>query len=194
MKKFILIAIALLVGLSATAQEHIKFKGIEVAGDIKNFVTQYKAKCPNAKELYKDDAFRVFAFQDTFCGIDGMVLVHFTKSGVVYEVLFSSEEVNNWNSLVCEYDKIFEPIKIKYGEPTANSREFKYPYNQKEFEDLKASAVKAGKCEYSASWLLAEGTISLLISGNLTVGIFYTDKLGSETNVAENNAQYQDEV
>ncbi len=116
MKKLVFFVLALLLGLASTsAQQHLKFMGIPIDGNIENFTAKLKAKGltihPDNKTLTEP----VRAFKGVFFDHEATIWAHYTrKNRTVYRV--TVRICKNSSKEVCKNvkEQIEDVIQSKY--------------------------------------------------------------------------------
>ncbi|MGN0214074.1 MAG: hypothetical protein ACI4AH_04610 [Muribaculaceae bacterium] len=115
MKKVLFLLIALSFVFSASAQEHLSFKGIPITGSITSFCQKLKAK--GFTQTHSSDNFRLF--RGNFTGREATVGVGAADNGKdVHTVCVFFDSSREWNSLANTYFYYKELYTEKYGAPT----------------------------------------------------------------------------
>lgn len=193
MKKLLLLFTLVAITASASAQDpHLKFKGVEIAGSLNNFIIKYKFQNKNAKLLDSDD--NKCYYEDLFCGEPGTVVGMSDKNVGVFTVYFLSEEKEYWNGLIYLFDKYYNLLSDKYGQPYKKSKRFLFPYNDGDIEGHEIYAIKNDKCDFYALWKVDNGNIYLTITTGCKVCLSYEDKIGNAKYLANEKTRYQNEL
>lgn len=115
MKCFLISLFLTFVGLAATAQEHLSFKGIPIEGSISTFCQKLKAK--GFVQIRSENNIRIFT--GDFTGRDVAIGVYADQSGKnVFSVKVIFPISGEWNTLVNTYDYYKELYTEKYGNPS----------------------------------------------------------------------------
>ena len=112
-KKRILTLILLVITMSAFAQEHMKFMGIPINGQLTTFCQQLEKKNFQLDKMYANGA----RYVGLFTGEPAYVIVETTpKTHTVCDVLVAYKDNNKWEDMDNLYDILFERLVDKYGE------------------------------------------------------------------------------
>ena len=156
--------------------QHMKFMGVEMGGDAREFISALKGK--GFKKIETPSINNVTFMDGRFAGYDDCTAMVYTseRSNKVYlvSVLFPLE--SNWAGLSTKYKNIKNMLVTKYGEPDYCIEEF----NDYEPSDdyLKMLKARNGGCKYTSRFDLKEGFISLHISSvddQVCISLGYTD-------------------
>lgn len=165
MKKYILIAM-LFVSSFANAQS---FNGIPISGTLTNAVNQYKAKGFKVSQYYESSV-----IMNGKVGIDDVQVFLFEtpKTKQFFKMSVYFQEKSSWTSMKSEYNRLFQNLVNKYGEPDESVATFKNPYY--EGDGYEMSAIQLEKCDYSALWLRKDNlNLSIDISKYKQVKMVY---------------------
>ena len=161
MKRILFSVVALLMAIALNAQDaHLKFKGIPIDGNYKEF----------AQKLIQKDFKQIEATNDgivltgNFMATPGvMVLVYpdpTTKA--VSAVSAMIEAGDNWPTIEGKYIDVVETYKEKYGEPTEHVEEFTTNYASS--DALRKNALHDGQCNYKSQWEVEGGRIVISLA------------------------------
>ncbi len=169
---------------SASAQDHLAFKGIPIDGKSSDFVAKLVGK-GFAKVQEPGDGIWLtgtFTGKDCTLVVESSIISHTVNS--VY-VLFDDEK--DWAAIKRAYTTIKEGLAIKYGFPTIVKEEFRSPY--KDGDGHAYLAFKNGDADWQSIFETELGTISLYIReqgwNNLSLIIKYEDTSNSAKAVSE---------
>ena len=173
MRTKLLCLMLLLASLSMFAEEHLKFKGVELNGSLQEFVSQMKAQGFTFKEEFANGAI----MEGTFMGYSNCELfIGVTpNSKIVRSVsVYLPAEKNSWYSLKSDYTKSVEAFTNKYGKPTNQYSFFSKPYY--EGDGYEMTGVKNEKCNFLSLWEVEKGTMGVEITKYCQVRIGYEDE------------------
>ena len=189
MKKIKLIALLLLVSIFCFGQsEHLKFRNIEIKGEVNRFVDQLK-EIGYTVTVESDEA---TILNGVFIGKECRIYVlKSEKTKTVWGVGVYLPEFSSWNSLLAEYKTVKEQLIKRYGKITENTETFISPFF--EGDGLELTAIDNGKCIYVSYWELRIGTIMLKIS-NRSLLISYYDKMNTEKAESEKIDKVYDDL
>lgn len=170
------------------SQEHLKFKGIPINGDLNTFTNAL------VKAGFKlDDTDQIIntlsgEFVNNKCTI---FVVATKKSKVVWRVKVYLPEVENWFSIKVKYLNLKKEFTEKYG--IGDSYEFfSKPYD--EGDGYEMQALELEKCTYSTYFKTVNGSICLEISKFKQIAISYDDKINSELDDLEKKAAISNDI
>lgn len=161
MKRFFFTVVAILMASSLYAQDaHLKFKGIPIDGNYKEF----------AQKLIQKDFKQIDASNDgivlrgNFMATPGvMVLVYpDPTSKAVSAVSAMIEAGDNWPSIEGKYYDVAGTYKEKYGEPSEHIEEFKTEVHNDDY--FRKNALREGQCNYKMQWDVEGGRIVISLA------------------------------
>lgn len=113
MKKIITLLL-LAVTMSAFAQEHMKFMGIPINGQLTTFCQALEKKNFRLDKMYANSA----RYEGLFTGEVAYVIVETTpKTHTVCDVLVAYQDHQKWDDMDNLYFGLKEQLTTKYGEP-----------------------------------------------------------------------------
>ena len=126
MKKLVLFFVVLCVSIAAMAQEHMKFKGVEIDGTLTEMVTKLKAK--GFTYLGAEDGIAIL--QGDFAGYRDcqIVVLSMKETGKVNAIAVAFPNREDWSSLESDYDRLKSMLTEKYGEPSRVIERFNKDY------------------------------------------------------------------
>lgn len=170
MNKFISAILLLTMAFIANAQnDHLTFKGIEIDGEVSEFVKKLEAK--GYTTFVEIDKAAILTGE--FAGENAKIFVLGGKDEKVWKIAVHFEKKSTWNDLKLSYISYKEALTKKYGE--GESYEFfKPPYYEGDGYEL--SALKLDKCTYLTYFRTKNGSIGVEIATDNYVEITYEDK------------------
>ena len=175
MKKIFGMMLLCVISISASAQEHLTFKGVPINGHITTFVS--KLKSLGFKEVASSDYSAVV--EGEFGGNECQVAIYGSKkSKVVHKVIVILDESSSWHSLKSKYNEYKELLTSKYGKGTSFEF-FSDPYYEGDGYEL--GAVRNDKCTYLTFFETSNGdiVISIVNAGKPVTSLGYMDKVNS---------------
>ena len=121
MKRFFIFLIAAILAVGVMAENHMKFKGVEIDGTPQEFVQKLKAKgfTYMGKESGSDMLLGDFAgFKECVVGVASFA------DKVAKVAVIIPDDSNSWNLLYGKYSSLKEMLTQKYGEPTSDKEEW----------------------------------------------------------------------
>lgn len=182
MKKLLFAAFALTLALSMTAQDHMKFKGLEITGPLSDFGKQLTSQgftyaiSQNNGDVY----YGKFTGQDVLLALCSTPVSH-----TLYSVIVLYPGQSLWPSLKEQYMTMKELLNAKYGDPSEVTEQFEGGYSE-DFEPLVAFAQE--KAIYRTRYKTENGGITLSIArtnGVNGVVVNYWDEQGYKLNEQE---------
>jgi len=163
------------------SQEHIKFKGIPLTGNVNSF----------SQELVKlgfvivESNGNIITMEGEFINKKCEVLVVGSKTtNIIWKVIAYLPEETNWYSLKNNYLEIKNQFQQKYGD--GRSYEFfSKPYEEGDGYEMQALGLE--KCRYITFFETELGTISVDVSKYKQISIGYEDKINLE--IKKNEAE-----
>lgn len=185
MKKILALMFSCMLTLTASAQEHLTFKGIPIDGKLTEFVNKLKAQGFIEIKVNNDSAIMKGDFSGKNCEI---IMYASKKSNIVYQVGAILEKDDSWGVLKSTYDEYKSLLNSKY-EEGQTIEFFKSPYE--EGDGYEMTALRNNKCIYCTRYELQNGIITLLIAevSNGSVALFYADKINEALAEREKSSQ-----
>lgn len=161
------------------SQEHIKFKGIPLNGNVNSF----------AQELVKI-GFKIVESKGNIITMKGefinkeceILVVGSKKTNLVWKVIAYLPKEISWSSIKSDYFEVKKQFQQKYGD--GESYEFfSKPYYEGDGYEMQALGVD--KCTYATYFTTELGTIAVDISKYEQISIGYEDKVNLEIKKAE---------
>lgn len=121
MKRLFILLVAVLIAANICAEEHMKFKGVEIDGTPQEFVQKLKARGFTyiGKESGSDMLLGDFAgFKECVVGVASF------SNKVAKVVVIIPDDSNSWNLLYGKYSSLKEMLTQKYGEPSFDKEEW----------------------------------------------------------------------
>ena len=201
MAKLLLFSIFTCISLSLTAQvkqdsiiEHVKFKGIEIDGNIKEFIKKMKKagfsydRAHSNKIASMSGTDNVILMSGKFTGKPCDAYIQITpKSKIVCKIVIHFVE-KTWDELKKEYFDTKDIFFQKYGKPFSELQCFEYPYHEGDRNELQA--LKDGKCKYYSFYKAKNGGIVVEISKFNTVSI----TSGNDINLKKGKQEYEERL
>jgi len=173
MKK-LLLAICLFASVTSRSQEVM---GIKVDGLRSEVIEKFKAKgfkivgTPDLKGLTMEGVVSGQKYE--------VIIVNTPTSKKVWKIAVYLPKQTNWYDLKNTYEKFYNTLVQKYGEPKSSYTGFSSPYY--EGDGYEITGVGADKCNYSAFWDI----VYIEISKYKQVCIAYENAVNSELNSTE---------
>ena len=159
MKKSIFVLVALFLGLTSMAQEHLSFKGISIEGSMESFCEKLADK--GFTELGNDG--NTTLFTGDFTGRDATVGVISDDDGEnVYSVVVLFEPSGEWNMLVSTYKYYKDLYTRKYGKPQKTVERNRQVELDGSNTGLMAE-VHQGRVTWGSLWTVTGGEIEISI-------------------------------
>lgn len=159
MKKICLIVLTFIVlNLTSQAQDaHLKFKGIPVDGNYKEFAQKLVEK--GFKQM--DESENGIVLVGNFMASPGVMVVVYPDptSKVISNVSAMLETGDRWPLVEKKFKDTVATYKEKYGEPTEYSEEFALDVLDNDY--FRLNAIKEGQCYYRAIWDIEGGRIAI---------------------------------
>ena len=184
MKKIFILCVAAMMAVNMMAEGHLKFKGVEIDGQLGPFVAALQQQKYTVIEQSADMAI----LAGTFNGQDALVGVY-TSAGsrMVYQVLvIFSTQLEEWSKIWASYTTYKERLQKKYGEPITCIEENRCSYSQ----DDPLFAIEQDQAEYKTLFKAEHGTVGLAIVKlpypmNVQVTMIYVDEKNAALNESE---------
>lgn len=190
MKRLITIHILCLLALSASAQEHLKIKGVPIDGNLTSFISKLKHA-----GLEENTKYTELLGQTVLTGEFALLsncdfLFQTTKKGTVCKVTVHSETYAGWEACKEKYNEMKASLSSQY--LLSNSFEvFPSPYHEGDGRELSALALKEGV--YRSFFRSKEGFIIVSLDasnnkeGYLTITFEDTANMAKFTKEQEKN-------
>ena len=167
MKKSIFVLVALFLGLTSMAQEHLSFKGISIEGSMESFCEKLADK--GFTELGNDG--NTTLFTGDFTGRNATVGVISDDDGEnVYSVVVLFDSSGEWNVLVSTYKYYKDLYTRKYGKPTKTIEKNSELMSMNPSNTGLMAEVHQGRVTWGSLWSITGGEIEISIEK--TSGIY----------------------
>ena len=184
MKKIFILCLLAMMSLSTWAEGHLKFKGVEIDGQLRPFVAALQQQKYTVIEQSADLAI----LAGTFNGQDAIIGVYTSvASRTVYQVaVMFSTQLEEWSHIWASYTTCKERLQKKYGEPITCVEENRCSYSQ----DDPLFAIEQDQAEYKTLFKAEHGTVGLAIVKlpspmNVQVTMIYVDEKNMALNESE---------
>jgi hypothetical protein len=158
MKKVIVLIVILFSSVFASAQS---FDGVPISGDLATAIAKFKAKGYTLTE-YTNAGGAIMKGKVALSNVELYISVT-PKTKKVFKFSVYFDEEKTWSNLKYEYNKYYDIIFKKYGEPTSSYSGFDSPYY--EGDGFEMTAVSLEKCNYFSMWKTNENlTVAVKIS------------------------------
>lgn len=175
--------------LNDTTKTHLKFRNIEIDGNVEIFIQELKKIGFTYVQKAKDN---LHIMEGEFTGENCKLFISCTpKTKITSRVTAFLKESKSWTSIKSAYNSYKELFSKKYGEPQSFEF-FKKPYYEGDGYELQA--IKNDKCTYMSIWKTKNGIISIGISTTIEIVIDYGDKINSEKAEKEQDEEILDEI
>lgn len=162
MKKYLLITLLFLLSVACLAQStaHLKFKGIPIDGNFKDFAGKLIQKGFTEVEATSDG----ILLSGNFMARPNVLVGVYPDptSKVVSGVSAMIEAGDSWTMIEKEYNSIVDTYKEKYGDPSEHSEDFSPEVIDDDF--YRKRSIKDGQCNYKSIWYVEGGKIIITIS------------------------------
>lgn len=161
MKKVLLLILSITLTLSAYAQEaHLKFKGIPVDGNYKEFAQKLVQKGFRQIEISEDGV----ALKGNFMATPDVLVVVYPdpKSKVVSNVSAMIDAGDKWPDIENKYRSIVATYTEKYGVPTEHVEEFTVDVHNDDY--WRKDALRNSQCNYKSQWEVEGGRIVIALA------------------------------
>ncbi len=157
MKKLFLLLVASFVMLNVMAEGHMKFKGVEIDGQLPVVVKQLEKQGFITTSAYKEYTI----LSGTFNGQDARVYVYESaKSRTVYQVVVVfAHSGAQWSTIWNDYIAYKERLQLKYGKPVESIEANRCSYSR----DDPMFALRMDQAEYETMYKTDNGNIRLSI-------------------------------
>lgn len=160
-KAFLIILLSLYAAFCyAQSDSHLKFKGIPIDGNYKEFAQKLVQKGFKMVESSQDGILLTGNFMAT---PSVMVLVYpDPTSKNVSTVSAMIEAGDNWPTIESKYYDVVSIYKEKYGEPSQHVEEFTTEVHNDDY--FKKNALRYDQCDYKSLWEIDGGRIVLSLA------------------------------
>lgn len=167
MKRFFTTLVGLLIFTLLMAEGHMKFKGVEMTGDAKDFVAQLESQGLTSLGTMEG----ITILQGQFAGYNQCsVMVMQTQNGTIGKVVVAFPEYDNWDELMYNYNIIKNRLIKKYGEPFKDVLNWSDNTSNKDLDSWwKMHYLSQKKCVVMTDFLMKEGEIDLEVKGIDTI-------------------------
>lgn len=164
-----LLAVFFFFCISGFSQDHFKFKGIPIDGNINDFSKELIKQGFTIKESKGNSIILKGEFVGKQCDI---YVVGTKKTFLTWKVYITFDKENSWSSLKSKYNELKDQFTAKYG--NGESYEFfSKPYF--EGDGYETTALSVDKCTWSTFWKTDIGNIDISIETSQYIGISYQD-------------------
>ena len=178
MKRLLLIAAVILVGLTASAQ-HLTFMGIPIDGNRGHFIRELMFKKNFKKSEYYSKDYPIL--QGKFAGENVLVLPLVYGKNKIYRVGVDFNETKSWYRLKTQFDNLVSKLTEKYGEPISVEKNNQEPYTDGSGKEI--DGLYKGLVDWKAQFLCPNGYILVYFSvqaSGCSVLISYTDSINEK--------------
>lgn len=189
MKRIITIVFSAVLCFSISAQEHFKFKGVEINGSISSFEKKLKQQIPDLKG-------EEGVYKGTFASKECDIYCFANSQGNVHTVAVVFPDVSSWTVLKSSFLDYCSIMDEKYGAASKKIRRFESPYEDGDGYEI--SAIRQDKVSYLNYYETEVGDLIVSIHEGNTFGtagilIYYTDKANKAVeDRAKEKAAYDD--
>ena len=195
MKQIFAALILSLIVLSASAQEHLKVKGIPIDGPSSSFIAKLKAAGLKTNVRFSEALGRPILDGDFANLSDCTYSFLETKDGTVCKVIIMSDHITGWYSCKSKYEDLKELLRTKY-KVDGIYELFRSPYYEGDGYEL--SAISQEKAMWKTYFSCDEGHISISIDASNTsegyITVVYEDEINMSKFVAEREKKYSDDI
>lgn len=170
MKRFFaLLTSCMFAWVPAFSQAHLSFSDCEMGTDPVSFKNALITKGFKADKRDPDGPF----MKGRYTGEEVDVFIATApESGSVCLVMVSYAPRRSWRKLKGDYETVRMMLTSRYGEPSEVAETFDYPYT--EADGLRA--LEYGKCKYLTYYRTVSGEITLSLSNEGGMKIYFVDK------------------
>jgi len=145
MKTLIVIATFVLLTLKSNSQQ---FYGVNISGPLPTAIEKFKQK----GFVLKTTLDMGVIMKGRIVNQDVSLFIFITpKTKMVFKMVVYFDELNSFDGLYSQYDKMVSTLTQKYGEPDFVEEKFITPYELGDGYEL--TALEVEKCLYSTTWL-----------------------------------------
>lgn len=191
-KKLLLLLFALVfsVNIMVAQNTHLTFKGIPIDGNVNDFAAELSKKGFTQISDLEDNS---ILLNGRFADFDAVIILQaIPKSKTIWRVLVLNKKTYSfWSSIKADFEKYKELYTKKYGKPSDDFHFFSPPYY--EGDGYEMQTLKLDKCNYSSSFKLPEGTITLEM--NVILLTFkYEDGINAKIMVSESEQSMLNDI
>ena len=176
MKRITTIFVCLLCTMMMLGEQHLMFRTLPLDGKLKTAVKEVRSWGFMGLKI-KNMAF----LMGTLDGEEVMLtLIATPKTKTLFSVGVMYEDVENWETLMRQYQAINAPLSAQYGEPSKVVNNFEPPYS---IDNNPIEAFKENKAAYSTYYTVTGGTVAvdvLYSEGKLSTMVAYVDDQNAE--------------
>lgn len=187
--KLILLTVLLFICFSGFSQEHFTFKDIPIDGTLDTVAAKLEKQ--GFKILVQGPSVTTLSgeFVNNQCTL---ILCNSKKSKIVHMIIIALPVKDDWSVLKSSYFELKEQYTTKYGKEKSVEY-FAYPYNDNS-EGSEMKAVHVGKCSFVSKWDTPLGEITILISKEGKINIYYVDKVNKQINIDEEKESVSNDI
>ena len=192
MKKFALLLTTLLMATPFFAQEHFKFQGVPIDGNIHTFIG--KMKRLGYEEISREDinGNEYVYMLGKYADRDATLYIwHTPKTKTVYLVEVYLEHVERWSYLKEAYFAYKKHLQSKYGKGESYEY-FEAPYKEGDGKELKA--LQEQKCIYTTFFNFNNGAACVEIFPFLEIRLQFADAVNTALHDAEKGVRSFDNL
>lgn len=173
-----------------TIKEHIKFKGIDIDGNIDDFIKKMEDNGFTFEKLLTDNVVKMKGkFMGKSCDL---LIIHSIESKEVWKVTVYFKEKESWYDLKKEYLDTKNLFVEKYGVPKSHYEFFSEPYYEGDGYELQA--IEKDKCTYRTFFYIGVGYIAIGIGPGCCLRISYEDFINSNKDEIERKSNALEEI
>lgn len=193
MKRIIALFFTVALCISLSAQEHFKFKGVEINGSVSSFYNKLKQQIPDLKGIIEEG---IGSYTGTFANKECTIICYPNSKGNVYMVAVVFPDERSWASIKSSFLDYCSILTEKYGTPIAKLRQFSSPYY--EGDGYEISAFHQDKATWVNMYETDNGSVTVGIKPGSTYKaasliLFYTDTANKNVeDQAKERAVYDD--
>jgi hypothetical protein len=183
MKTIFLTIIFVLTTMLSIAQtsEHLSFKGVQIDGNLEEYILKMKQNGFVIVETQKGMALLngdFAGYKDCNVGVSTL-----KQKDLVYKIGVTFPKQEKWSGLSTNYYDLKQMLIEKYGNPSDELEKFD-GYVQPNDDNSKIYEVKLDRCKYYSIWKMDKGEIQLSIDHNSSrdcyIKLLYFDKINSD--------------
>lgn len=159
---------------SVNSQEHLKFKGIPINGNVNAFSKELAKQGFTISNTKGSMVTLIGEFVGKRCEI---TVVGTKKTFLTWKLYIEFNKLNSWSALKSDYKELKEQFTKKYGDGEYYEF-FSKPYY--EGDGYETTALSVDKCTWSTYWKVDMGNIDITIEGSNNISISYQDMLNTE--------------
>jgi hypothetical protein len=185
MKRILLLFVLLLSISPIKSQEHLKFRGVPIDGNVNSFIDKLRDL---GYYLYDSSDSDEIIMKGKFLNKDcDIIIVTTPKYRTVAKVVVSTQEYYSWSSIKKDYIEVKHQYCIKYGDPKSYEF-FSKPYTEGDGDEM--SALKLDKCTFMSVYYTMIGKICVKMTLSSNIWIEYEDNY----NMEKMDKEIQDEI